>query len=76
MSRVVLFFRSLFWHVSRGCPKSSRELINQRYAICLACNMHDSINQQCKECGCNINNKKVFLNKLAWRDQQCPLNKW
>jgi hypothetical protein len=28
------------------------------------------------ECGCNINNKKIFMNKLAWADQKCPLGKW
>lgn len=27
-------------------------------------------------CGCNVNRKKVFLNKLAWADQECPLGKW
>ena len=27
-------------------------------------------------CGCNVNGKKVFLNKLAWADQECPLGKW
>lgn len=27
-------------------------------------------------CGCNVNNKKIFLNKLAWADQECPLGKW
>jgi hypothetical protein len=27
-------------------------------------------------CGCNVNTKKVFLNKLAWADQECPLGKW
>jgi hypothetical protein len=27
-------------------------------------------------CGCNVNDKKIFLNKLAWADQKCPLEKW
>jgi hypothetical protein len=27
-------------------------------------------------CGCAISNKKIFLNKLAWADQECPIGKW
>lgn len=76
MARLKTFLKSLFWHLSRGCPKSSRDLINHRYAICLSCDHHDATNKQCLECGCNINNKRIFLNKLAWLDQKCPLNKW
>ncbi len=76
MNRIILFLRSLFWHLSRGCPKSSRKLINARLALCLACDKYDSANKQCSECGCNISNKKIFLNKLAWLDQKCPLGKW
>lgn len=38
--------------------------------------MHDEINKQCLECGCNITNKRQFMNKLAWSDQKCPLDKW
>ena len=30
----------------------------------------------CNVCGCNINQKKQFFNKLAWADQKCPLGKW
>lgn len=70
------FLKSLFWHISRGLPKSSRAVIEARYKICLVCDSYDKQNQQCNECGCNINNKSIFLNKLAWADQKCPLNKW
>ena len=30
----------------------------------------------CNICGCNLNNKKEFFNKLAWADQECPAGKW
>lgn len=70
------FIKSLFWHISRGLPKSSQATINYRYNICLSCDYLDKTNSQCNVCGCNINNKKIFLNKLAWADQKCPLNKW
>lgn len=74
--KIQLFFKSLFWHISRGMPKSSQELIDKRFSICQTCEKYDNIEQACNVCGCNINKKKVFLNKLAWLDQSCPLNKW
>lgn len=76
MNRIKTFLRSLFWHISRGCPKSSISLIKDRYNICIQCSQFDPTNSQCLECGCNITKKKQFMNKLAWLDQQCPLNKW
>lgn len=76
LHKIRTFLKSLFWHISRGLPKSSISLINERYQICIACDRYDHKAQQCMECGCNINNKKMFLNKLAWADQECPLKKW
>ena len=70
------FLKSLFWHIALGLPKSSQKTIDHRFNICLSCSSYDKKNKQCLECGCNISNKKIFLNKLAWADQQCPLNKW
>jgi ribosomal protein L32 len=76
ISKILTFLRSLFWHVYSGCPKSSQEVINHRYSICLQCDNYDAKNQECLYCGCNINNKKIFMNKLAWLDQKCPIDKW
>jgi hypothetical protein len=74
--RLKTFLKSLFWHIYSGCPKSSQDLINDRFNICLNCDMMDSVNNECMVCGCNIGRKKRFLNKLAWADQKCPINKW
>lgn len=74
--RLQIFLKSLLWHVSRGLPKSSQATIKARYAICSDCISFDKQYSQCNECGCNISQKKVFLNKLAWADQECPLGKW
>lgn len=57
-------------------PKSSQKLINSRYAICIACDMYNKEDKICSHCGCNISSKKIFLNKLAWKDQKCPIDKW
>lgn len=74
--RLKTFFKSLFFHIYSGFPKSSKEEILFRYSICEKCEMFDSKKEQCLMCGCNINTKKIFLNKLAWADQKCPLDKW
>ena len=74
--KIKTFLRSLWFHVNAGLPKSSQEEINRRFNICVACEKYDSIKSQCKICGCNLSNKKIFLNKLAWADQKCPEGKW
>ena len=74
--RIVTFLKSLFWHVYAGFPKSSQTLIDERYKICNDCEMLDKKAGQCLVCGCNINQKKIFMNKLAWKDQKCPEGKW
>jgi hypothetical protein len=74
--RLKTFIKSLYWHIARGLPKSGQKEILYRYSICLSCDQYDAKNKQCLECGCNISNKNIFLNKLAWADQECPLGKW
>lgn len=76
MKKILRFFKSLLFHIGAGLPKSTQQEIDERFAICSSCDSHSKSAQMCLECGCNINNKRIFLNKLAWADQQCPLNKW
>jgi hypothetical protein len=70
------FINSLFFHVYRGFPKTTLTEITERYAICSVCSEFNITKQECSICGCSINTKKVFLNKLAWSDQECPIGKW
>ena len=74
ITKIKTFLKSLFFHISRGLPKSTKEEILYRYNICINC--ESFLNNECLECGCNISEKSIFLNKLAWADQKCPLNKW
>ena len=64
--KLINFGKSLSFHIGNGMPKSTQEEINQRFAIC----------EECKICGCNINKKRIFMNKLAWKDTSCPMSKW
>lgn len=74
--RIKTFLKSLFWHIYSGSPKSTKEQINQRYLVCMGCDQFNRTKEQCNVCGCVIKNKKIFLNKLAWADQECPQGKW
>lgn len=75
--KIKTFIKSLFFHVYAGFPKATQEEINSRFSICIDdCEMYNSLDKSCMMCGCNINNKKQFLNKLAWADQECPIKKW
>lgn len=76
LRKLKTFAKSLFFHVWAGFPKATQKQINERYNICKQCEMFDTKNSQCLVCGCNLSDKKVFLNKLAWADQECPQKKW
>jgi hypothetical protein len=74
--RITTFLKSLWFHVWAGFPKSTQVEIDRRWNICIYCENFDRVNNQCGICGCNLSNKKHFLNKLAWADQKCPIEKW
>jgi rRNA maturation endonuclease Nob1 len=74
--KLINFGKSLSFHIGNGMPKSTQEEINQRFAICEECSSFDKDNEECKICGCNINKKRIFMNKLAWKDTSCPMSKW
>jgi ribosomal protein L37E len=70
------FIRSLLFHIWAGSPKSTSAEILHRHTICMECDQFNHSKSECNICGCSISKKKRFLNKLAWADQECPLNKW
>lgn len=70
------FLKSLLFHVWFGFPKSTQQEIDYRHSICVSCEKFNKTKAECGICGCAINTKKIFLNKLAWADQECPEGKW
>lgn len=68
------FITALTRHAADGMRKCSEEEVNERLAICQDCSSFDG--DRCKECGCQCNERRLFLNKLAWRSEVCPLGKW
>jgi hypothetical protein len=74
-SKLLTFAKALLFHIGCGMPKSSQSLIDYRWNVCYDCDyLYEK--KQCLHCGCNVSNKKIFLNKLAWKDQKCPIEKW
>lgn len=76
LQKIKTFVKSLFFHVWAGFPKCTAQQISKRFNICESCEMYNKNDSTCLMCGCNVNQRKVFLNKLAWADQECPLSKW
>jgi len=80
--KVVNFIKSLFRHLTTGMKKCSQSTILERYSVCQGCEFFNFISNEedikatCDVCGCNVSDKKIFMNKLAWKDQKCPKGKW
>lgn len=76
IKQIVNFTKAIIQHIGYGMKKSSYKDIYSRFGICYTCPSISPQKDQCLECGCYISTQKKFLNKLAWKDQKCPLNKW
>ena len=56
---------------SELCDESS---IDYRHSICKSCDHFK--NNSCDKCGCAISKDRNYLNKLAAKNETCPLAKW
>lgn len=64
------------------CPKKidedpnccSQHQVTIRFEICKLCDKFTT--NVCSECGCLVSNTMHFTNKLFWKNNSCPLNKW
>lgn len=68
------FTRALARHAADGCRRRTKREIAKLAAICETCDKFDG--RVCTSCGCGCSAENLFLNKLAWRSEQCPENKW
>lgn len=76
MKKIFRFLQSLIIHIYHGMKKTPDWEIEKRYSICYSCPSIHPDKNQCLKCGCYLSTKKEFFNKLAWKDQKCPLGKW
>lgn len=68
-------------HLYKGMPTVEKEVLEKRLENCRECPLFKKnglVGGVCthENCGCNIQDEVVFLNKLAWADQECPIGKW
>lgn len=76
IKRATNFVKAVVNHTITGAERVSQDEIDRRYEICKECPLFSDGICKHNSCGCNISNVQKFLNKLAWKDQQCPLDKW
>lgn len=74
--RAVNFAKALTKHALDSWRKTTEEQIQERLAICQGCESFDAAKEVCLECGCDCSAASVFMNKLAWASESCPLGKW
>jgi hypothetical protein len=79
--RLASFTVAAISHAIKGNPTCTQEEIDERLSICRGCEkfIPDKENKDlgaCAECGCTTGREEKYLNKLAWADQKCPLDKW
>ena len=81
--RLANFSRAAIAHALSGNPTCSQAQIDERLAICRACEKFKPDTDRpdlgvCthSKCGCKVRREEKYLNKLAWADQECPLGKW
>ena len=60
--------------IIKADKQCSQEDIDKRLSICHACEFYQ--NNTCLKCGCSLSRDRVFMNKLYWPDQSCPMGKW
>lgn len=64
------FLKAAASHVANGMRNASEEKIQERLAICDACEFKIRESNRCGKCGC-------FLGKKTqWESSTCPINKW
>jgi len=57
-----------------GMPRRTQEEIDERLAICQACDFLQ--NDHCTKCGCACVESNRLINKLSLSTENCPDGKW
>ena len=72
--KVKNFGKSVVNHAIKGFPTCTEEQIIKRHNICMKCEHMQ--NNTCSQCGCPLMRNKMYVSKLAWADEECPVGKW
>ncbi len=60
--------------IAHGMRVCTQEQIEQRLAICEACEFYRD--GYCQHCGCPVNDRREIRNKAALFSETCPRNFW
>lgn len=74
VEKVKNFGKAVVNHAVKGFPTCSQEQIIKRHNICMSCEFMKE--NTCIKCGCPLTRNKVYISKLAWADEECPVGKW
>lgn len=73
------FTKAVIGDIKNKGERCTQEEINQRMDICRECPFYvktDNTKGRCSKCGCPVSQEKIYLNKLHWKSQKCPVDKW
>ena len=68
------FAMSAARHAVAGMPRATEAQVSERFAICQHCEHFDG--KSCQKCGCPVTRDRLFISKLAWAGEKCPVGKW
>jgi hypothetical protein len=68
------FAGAVFRAAQQGFPRRTQDEINDRLAICQAC--EHLVDNHCVLCGCACVEANQVMNKLAWKTEKCPIGRW
>ncbi len=72
--QIITFTRAIIAHIKRGQGYLPEEQVLARFEICKTCDQFNG--KKCRACGCCLDAKTKFLNKLSYPLEACPLGKW
>lgn len=73
-SKAKNFVSSLYGHIKNGLELCPEHIIEQRYATCQQCDFFKD--STCQKCGCPLIRDRIFISKLAWASEKCPIGSW
>ena len=76
LTKVTNFGRAVTKDVITGMKRCTEEEMDQRVEICKGCEFYNEAGQECLKCGCPMNRKRIYRNKVYWKSGKCPIGKW
>lgn len=87
LQKAINFSSAVVHDVATGMQRCTEEEMDERIEICKGsedkgipkCEFYIDRGDgsgDCSACGCRLSSKRIYLNKIAWKNETCPKNKW